>query len=86
MFKDFSLQMREIAGRLPDWQISPTVFRTSYFFLPYQSFRYGCGSLNENVEYVEAMNWALQHLNQNSGSINGNPISDSYVPGIQLGK
>ncbi|XP_064620108.1 uncharacterized protein LOC135483288 isoform X2 [Lineus longissimus] len=33
----------------------------------------------------EAVMWALTRLNQNNGSLNSNPITDSYVPGIQIG-
>ncbi len=34
----------------------------------------------------EAMRWALGRLNQDSGTINGEDIVDSYIPGVKIGK
>ena len=33
----------------------------------------------------EAARWALKIINQDTGKISGNTVTDSYVPGIKLG-
>ena len=50
---------------------------------------YGCGDLATSEELpqaYEAMKWALDRLNQDTGTINGETITDSYVPGVKIGK
>ena len=48
---------------------------------------FGCGRPStEGVQYYEALRWAINTLNQNSGEINGHEFNDSFVPGIKFGK
>ena len=35
---------------------------------------------------IKAMEWALNLLNRDTGTINGVHINDSYIPGVKLGK
>ena len=46
----------------------------------------GCGAIGPDLENVEAIGWALQIINQDSGTINGETITDSYIPGVKIGK
>ena len=34
----------------------------------------------------ESMRWALGRINQDQGTINGERITDSYIPGVKLGE
>ena len=46
----------------------------------------GCGGVDgSSAELVEAIRWALQRINQDSGTINGQSISQSYIPGVKIG-
>ena len=38
-----------------------------------------------SIQIYEALLWAVNRINQDSGTINGEPITDSYVPGIKIG-
>lgn len=38
------------------------------------------------MQAYEAMRWALQRINQDSGVLQGNYITDSYIPGVKIGK
>ena len=39
-----------------------------------------------SIQIYEALLWAVNRINQDSGTINGEPITDSYVPGIKIGE
>lgn len=39
-----------------------------------------------SIKIYEALLWAADRINQDSGAINGEPVSDSYVPGIKIGE
>ena len=39
-----------------------------------------------SIKIYEALLWAVSRINQDSGTINGETITDSYVPGIKIGK
>lgn len=50
---------------------------------------YGCGELNTDEDVpqaYEAMKWALDRLNQDSGSINGDTVTESYIRGVKIGQ
>ena len=34
----------------------------------------------------ESVLWAVNRINQDSGSVNGETVTDSYVPGIKIGQ
>ena len=38
------------------------------------------------MQAYEAAQWALKRLNQDQGTINGQRVTDSYIPGVKLGK
>ena len=38
------------------------------------------------IPAYEALLWALNLINQDSGTINGQAVTDSYIPGIKLGR
>ena len=47
----------------------------------------GCGKLSTGaVQALEGMMWAMSLLNQDTGKIGDLSITDSYIPGIKLGK
>ncbi|XP_074641004.1 uncharacterized protein LOC141898799 [Tubulanus polymorphus] len=46
----------------------------------------GCGTPNPMaLPIYEAVLWALQRINLDSGNINNAPIQDSYIPGMKIG-
>ncbi len=46
-----------------------------------------CGPLSvEGVQTVEATKWALSNLNRDYGSVFGEKVGASFVPGVQIGK
>ena len=47
---------------------------------------YGCGAALDSMKAYEAMRWALGRINQDSGFIDGEAISKSYIPGVKIGK
>ena len=49
---------------------------------------FGCGTVkSNNMEPFEAIHWALDLLNKESGEVDGTgTIQDSYIPGIKLGE
>ena len=47
---------------------------------------YGCGAALDTMKTYEAMRWALGRINQNSGHLNGEAVSESYIPGVKIGE
>ncbi len=48
---------------------------------------YGCGDvLVETFQAKESLRFALEQLNRDSGQVGNTTITDSYIPGVKLGK
>ncbi|RWS24151.1 uncharacterized protein B4U80_08263 [Leptotrombidium deliense] len=47
---------------------------------------YDCGNVTrEGITVFEALEWVIGLINQESGAINGNLVTESFIPGIKLG-
>lgn len=47
--------------------------------------RYGCGGPQGSMQQYEALRWALDLVNKKDEFLNGEYLTDYYVPGIRLG-
>ena len=45
-----------------------------------------CGMVEGDIQAYEALRWALNRINQDSGQIDTEVITDSYIPGVKLGE
>lgn len=48
---------------------------------------FGCGNITtDGLIAYEALNWITSTLNQQSGTINGKKVTESFIPGVKIGK
>ncbi|XP_067683866.1 uncharacterized protein [Haliotis asinina] len=46
---------------------------------------FGCGKITSDMQAYEAIRWALDLINKKDQKLNGENLTDTYVPGIKLG-
>lgn len=87
----FSLASQTCSGQHQSLTLTPGANAWLSMLVPQRSKAsdiagYGCGDIRGDAQPLEAVRWILDVLNQNSGTINGVNITQSYIPGITLGK
>ena len=47
---------------------------------------YGCGAALDTTKEYEVMRFALSRINQDHGDLDGDAITQSYIPGVKIGE